>query len=72
MKTPYLSLANRLVRLAKQLDPKAQARIEQQAGASEVGTLGKLLINALDPDRIAHCHRQCKSQRHQPDRRRPD
>ena len=49
-----LSLANRLVRLAKQLDPKAQARIEQQAGGLSVGTLGKMLINALDPDRIAN------------------
>ena len=47
-----LSLANRLVRLAKQLDPKAQVRIEQQAGGLSVGALGKLLINALDPDRI--------------------
>lgn len=47
-----LSLANRLVRLAKQLDHKAQVRIEQQAGGLGVGTLGKMLINALDPDRI--------------------
>jgi type I restriction enzyme R subunit len=46
-----LSLANRLVRLAKQLDEKAQARIEKTAGVS-VGQLGKALIAALDPDRV--------------------
>ncbi len=47
-----LSLANRLVRLAKQLDPKALARIEQTAGGVPVGDLGKALIEALNPDRI--------------------
>lgn len=48
-----LSLANRLVRLAKQLDPKAQARIEQLSDGVSVAELGKRLITALDPDRIA-------------------
>jgi len=48
-----LSLANRLVRLAKQLDDKAKARIEKAAGGVPVGELGKALILALDPDRIA-------------------
>ena len=48
-----LSLANRLVRLAKQLDDKAKARIEKAAGGVPVGELGKALIVALDPDRIA-------------------
>ena len=48
-----LSLANRLLRLAKQLDDKAKARIEKVAGGVPVGELGKALINALDPDRIA-------------------
>jgi len=47
-----LSLANRLVRLAKQLDEKAQARIEKLSGGIPVGELGKSLITALDPDRI--------------------
>lgn len=47
-----LSLANRLVRLAKTLDDKAQTRIAQQAGGVPVGELGKALIVALDPDRI--------------------
>jgi type I restriction enzyme R subunit len=47
-----LSLANRLVRLAKQLDDKAQARIEQASGGIPVGELGKRLIAALDPDAI--------------------
>ncbi len=47
-----LSLANRLVRLAKQLDDKAQARIEKISGGIPVGELGKGLITALDPDAI--------------------
>ncbi|PAT36942.1 type I restriction-modification enzyme R subunit C-terminal domain-containing protein [Vandammella animalimorsus] len=47
-----LSLGNRLVRLAKQLDGKAQARIEKISGGTPVGELGKALITALDPDAI--------------------
>ena len=47
-----LSLANRLVRLAKQLDEKAQARIKQVSGGMSVGGLGKALIDALNPDAI--------------------
>lgn len=47
-----LSLANRLVRLAKQLDDKAKARIEKASGGIPVGKLGKALITALDPDVI--------------------
>ncbi|MEL4428330.1 type I restriction-modification enzyme R subunit C-terminal domain-containing protein [Shewanella mangrovisoli] len=47
-----LSLANRLVRLAKQLDDKAKARIEKVSGGISVGELGKSLITALDPDAI--------------------
>lgn len=48
-----LSLANRLVRLAKQLDDKAQARIAKASGGIPVGELGKALLKALDPDAIA-------------------
>jgi len=47
-----LSLANRLVRLNKQLDDKAKARIEKHSGGISVGELGKALITALDPDAI--------------------
>ncbi|MEO9241537.1 type I restriction-modification enzyme R subunit C-terminal domain-containing protein [Pseudomonas inefficax] len=47
-----LSLGNRLVRLAKQLDGKAHARIEKISGGFPVGELGKGLIAALDPDAI--------------------
>ena len=47
-----LSLANRLVRLAKQLDDKALARIEKVSGGLSVAVLGKQLINALDPDQV--------------------
>jgi len=47
-----LSLANRLVRLSKQLDDKAKARIEQAAGGVPVAELGKALIAAINPDKI--------------------
>jgi len=48
-----LSLANRLVRMAKQLDDKAKARIEKHSGGIAIGELGKALIVALDPDKVA-------------------
>jgi len=48
-----LSLANRLVRLATQLDDRQKARIEKLSGGVPVGELGKALIRALDPDAIA-------------------
>lgn len=47
-----LSLANRLIRLGKQLDDKAQARIEKISGGIPVAELGKGLIAALNPDAI--------------------
>ena len=47
-----LSLANRLVRLAKQLDDKARARIEKASGGIPVAELGRGLIVALNPDAI--------------------
>jgi len=47
-----LSLANRLVRLSKQLDPKAQARIEKITGGMSVADLAKALISAVDPDAV--------------------
>ena len=47
-----LSLANRLVRLAKQLDDKAQARIAKASGGVPVAELGKALIAALNPDAV--------------------
>ncbi|MDC6166994.1 type I restriction endonuclease subunit R [Paucibacter sp. XJ19-41] len=47
-----LSLANRLVRLAKQLDDKARTRIESASGGVPVAELGKTLIQALNPDAI--------------------
>jgi len=47
-----LSLANRLVRLAKRLDTKAQTQIAKASGGLTIGKLGKSLIAALDPDAI--------------------
>lgn len=47
-----LSLGNRLVRLAKHLDAKAQARIAQESQGIPIGKLGKRLISALNSDAI--------------------
>ena len=47
-----LSLANRLVRLSKQLDDKAQTRIEKVSGGIPVSELAKRLITAINPDKI--------------------
>jgi type I restriction enzyme, R subunit len=47
-----LSLANRLVRLSKQLDVKAQARIAKISGGSTVADLAKALIASVDPDEV--------------------
>lgn len=47
-----LSLANRLVRLGKQLDEKALARIEKSSSGIPVAALGKGLIAAINPDAI--------------------
>lgn len=47
-----LSLGNRLVRLAKQLDDKALAKIKQASGGIGLQDLARGLVQALDPDRI--------------------
>ena len=47
-----LSLANRLIRLDKQLDEKAKSRIEKISGGVPVSELGKALINAIDVDKV--------------------
>lgn len=47
-----LSLANRLLRLGKQLDEKANKRIEKLSGGVPLSELGKALITALNPDLI--------------------
>nr|WP_186329910.1 DEAD/DEAH box helicase family protein [Variovorax boronicumulans] len=47
-----LSLANRLLRLGKQLDAKQAARLERISGGIPVAELGKGLLRALDPDAV--------------------
>jgi len=47
-----LSLANRLIRLGKQLDDKAQAEIEKASGGIPISELGKTLVGAVDPDAV--------------------
>lgn len=48
-----LSLGNRLVRLAKQLDDQALAKIKQASGGLGLQDLARGLVQALDPDRVA-------------------
>jgi len=48
-----LSLGNRLLRLCKQLDDKALAKIRQASGGIGLQDLARGLVQALDPDRIA-------------------
>ncbi|MCA3019096.1 MAG: DEAD/DEAH box helicase family protein, partial [Rhodocyclaceae bacterium] len=47
-----LSLASRLVRLAKQLDPKALERIQQVSGGKGIAELAKGLVAAVNPDAV--------------------
>jgi type I restriction enzyme R subunit len=47
-----LSLGNRLVRLAKQLDDKGLAKIKQASGGLGLQDLARGLVQALDPDRV--------------------
>ena len=47
------SLGNRLVRLGKQLDDKALAKIQQASGGIGLQDLARGLVQALDPDRVA-------------------
>ncbi len=47
------SLGNRLVRLGKQLDDKALAKIKQAANGIGLQDLARNLVQSLDPDRIA-------------------
>jgi len=47
-----LSLGNRLVRLAKQLDDKALARIKQTAKGTSLHELARKLVNAANPDLV--------------------
>jgi type I restriction enzyme R subunit len=48
-----LSLGNRLVRLAKQLDDKALTRIRQASGGLGLQDLARGLVQAVDPDAVA-------------------
>lgn len=47
-----LSLASRLIRLSKQLDPKAQEQIRQVSGGTEIAELAKRLVAAVNPDAV--------------------
>lgn len=49
-----LTLANRLIRLGKQLDAKAESRIATESDGVSVGALGKRLVEALDQDAIVN------------------
>jgi type I restriction enzyme R subunit len=46
------SLAGRLIRLEKQLEPDVRADVEKLAGGKSLSQLAKNLLEALDPDKI--------------------
>ncbi len=48
----YTSLANRLVRLEKQLTEDEKDRFEQLSGGRSINAVAKSLLNAYDPDAI--------------------
>lgn len=47
-----LSLANRLIRLNKQLDDKVKTQIQTVAGGVSIGEIAKRLVAAVDPDQV--------------------
>lgn len=49
----YLSLAGRLSRLDKQLDPEQRGRIEAASGGKNLNQISAALLHAWDPDAIA-------------------
>ncbi|MBI1287916.1 MAG: DEAD/DEAH box helicase [Flavobacteriales bacterium] len=48
----FLSLANRLIRLDRQLSEKEQAQLAEAAGGKTLKQISKELLNAFDPDAI--------------------
>lgn len=48
----YLSLANRLIRLNKQLTEEEQAKVEEKTHGKSLNELAKSLLHAYDPDEI--------------------
>jgi type I restriction enzyme, R subunit len=52
----FLSLANRLLKLERQLTPKEQQQVTEATGGKPLRQMAKDLLDAFDPDAIAsHC-----------------
>lgn len=59
----FTSLANRLIRLEKQLTHEEIARFEEMTGGKSIKTAVKDLLNAYDPDTIQHVEQKIKNEK---------
>jgi type I restriction enzyme, R subunit len=55
------SLAGRLIRLQKRLDPELQAEVEKLAGGKKLSEIAQDLLDAIDPDYIEAKAKEGKS-----------
>ena len=60
------SLAGRLIRLEKRLDPEMQAEVEKLAGGKKLSQIAQDLLDAIDPDYIEARAKQGKSETYEP------
>jgi hypothetical protein len=60
------SLAGRLIRLEKRLDPELQAEVEKLAGGKKLSQIAQNLLDAIDPDYIEAKAKEGKSETYEP------
>jgi type I restriction enzyme, R subunit len=60
------SLAGRLIRLQKRLDPEMQGELEKLAGGKKLSQIAQDLLDAIDPDYIATRAKEGKPETYEP------
>jgi type I restriction enzyme R subunit len=60
------SLAGRLIRLEKRLDPEMRVEVEKLAGGKKLSQIAQDLLDAIDPDYIEARAKEGKSQTYEP------
>ncbi|MDP9254710.1 MAG: DEAD/DEAH box helicase family protein [Verrucomicrobiota bacterium] len=60
------SLAGRLIRLEKRIDPDVRAEVEKLSGGKSLSTIARDLLDAIDPDKVEQASRLL------PDDRKPE
>src|SRR6516225_5906337 len=60
------SLAGRLIRLEKRIEPAVRAEVERLSGGKTLSTIARDLLDAIDPDKVEHASRLL------PDERKPE